>query len=135
MSSSETMKSPWKWLVVIFSLVAAGLSIWLTVQKLNGSITSLAGCGGGSDCSNVLGSKWSMVFGVIPVSVLSSLLYIAILVSIWIRGITMIWLRQLAAWMIIGSAVWFTILQIAVVGSFCKYCMTMHGVGVIFHRH
>ena len=131
MSSDGIIKPPWKWLIAILALVAAGLSIWLTIQKLNGSITSLAGCSGGSDCANVLGSKWSMVLGLIPVSLLSSLLYLAVLVSLWLRGITLVWLRQLAAWMIIGSAVWFTVLQIVMFGAFCKYCMTMHGVGVL----
>ena len=131
MSSDGIIKPPWKWLIAILALVAAGLSIWLTIQKLNGSITSLAGCSGGGDCANVLGSKWSMVLGLIPVSLLSSLLYLAVLVSLWLRGITLVWLRQLAAWMIIGSAVWFTVLQIVMFGAFCKYCMTMHGVGVL----
>lgn len=130
MSSNDSAKSLWKWLVAILAAVAAGLSIWLTVQKLNGTITTLAGCGGGSDCANVLGSKWSMVFGLIPVSVLSSLLYLGILASLWMRGVTVSWFRQLAAWIIVGSAVWFTVLQIFVIGSFCKYCMTMHAVGV-----
>jgi len=117
--------------IAILAIIASALSIWLTVEKLNGSITTLAGCGGGSGCANVLGSKWSMVFGVIPVSVLSSLVYLGILVSLCMRSVTLSWFRQLAAWVIIGSAVWFTILQILVINSFCKYCMTMHAVGVL----
>lgn len=121
----------WKWVISILSLIGAALSVWLSIEKLNGTITTLAGCGSGSGCANVLGSRWSMVFGVIPVSIFSSLLYVGILVSLRSSHNTMTWFRQLAAWVIIGSAVWFTVLQLGVIGSFCKYCMTMHGVGVL----
>ncbi len=130
MSTGDIRKSPLRWLIALLAVVATGLSVWLSVQKLNGSITTLAGCGGGSDCANVLGSKWSMVFGVLPVSVLSSLLYMAVFASLWMQGVMVSWFRQLAAWVIIGSAIWFTVLQIFVLGSLCKYCMTMHAVGV-----
>lgn len=130
MKSNDTSQSPWRWLAALLAAISAVLSIWLTVQKLNGSITTLAGCGGGSDCANVLGSEWSMVLGVIPVSVFSALLYLGVLVSIWMRGITVSWFRQLAAWIIVGSAVWFTVLQVVLIGAFCKYCMSMHAVGM-----
>lgn len=130
MKSNGTAYSRCRWLAAILTVVSAGLSIWLTAQKLNGAISTLVGCGGGSDCGNVLGSKWSMVLGVIPVSGLSSLLYLGVFISLWVRGVTVSWFRQLAAWLIIGSALWFTWLQMVIIGGFCMYCMSMHAVGV-----
>ena len=70
----QDMKPAVKWILCILSAAAFALSFWLTVQKWTGNIDSLAGCGAGSDCANVLGSKWSMVMGLIPVSVFSCLL-------------------------------------------------------------
>lgn len=131
MKLTPELDSRWKVVIALLAVIAAGLSLWLTIEKLNGTITTLAGCGGGSDCANVMGSKWSMVLGVIPVSVFSLLLYLGILVSLWMKGNAVGWSRQLAAWIIIGSAGWFTVLQLEVLGSFCKYCMTMHGVGFL----
>ena len=32
---------------------------------------------------------------------------------------------------IVGSAVWFTVLQVAVVHAFCPFCMTVHAAGVL----
>lgn len=124
---------PWsKWLVTLFCLTAAGLSLWLTVEKWSGRIDSLAGCGAGSGCANVLGSKWSMVFGVVPVSVFSFLLYISVLASLRCRdGVGARWMRALAAWVCLWAALWFTGLQAVVLKSFCPYCMSMHGVGVL----
>ena len=131
MTAHSEIKKPWKWVIASFAVLAFGLSLWLTIEKLNGSITTLAGCGGESGCANVLGGKWSMVLGVIPVSIFSALIYLGILVSLWMRGVAVMWLRQLAAWIIIGAGIWFTVLQIGVIGSFCKYCMSMHGVGLL----
>lgn len=120
-----------RWIVAILLLVAFSLSLWLTIQKLTGQINSLAGCGQGSGCANVLGSKWSMVFGVIPVSIFSCLLYVTVFVSLWMAGAKLRWFRMLASWMFIGAAVWFTALQLFVIHTICPYCMTMHGLGVL----
>ena len=61
------------------SLAGLLLSGWLLFQKATGSITYLVGCGAGSGCANVLGSRWSQWF-LIPVTALSLLLYAALLV-------------------------------------------------------
>lgn len=119
-----------RWLAALLTVSAFGLSLWLTVQKLTGKIDTLAGCGAGSGCANVLGSKWSMVLGVIPVSVFSCLLYLGVVVSLWLRGPLVSWFRTLAAWMLIGAAVWFTLVQFLIIKAICQYCMTMHGLGV-----
>ncbi|MCP5534645.1 MAG: thioredoxin domain-containing protein [Akkermansiaceae bacterium] len=117
--------------VAMLLIVAFSLSLWLTIRKLTGEIDSLAGCGAGSGCANVLGSRWSMVFGTIPVSVFSCLLYAAVFVSLWLAGAKARWLRMFAAWILIGAAVWFTALQVFVLHAICPYCMTMHGLGVL----
>lgn len=119
------------WVIGGLALAAAALSAWLTVQKLNGAVTTLAGCGGGSDCANVLGSKWSMVLGVVPVSAVSGLLYLGVLASLGVETAAAAWFRRVAAWSILCAAAWYTGLQLVVFGGFCKYCMTMHGVGAV----
>ena len=131
MNTSSEMKPTTKWLMVAIAVAAAALSLWLTIEKLTGQITSLVGCGAGSGCANVLGSKWSMVFGVIPVSIFSFLLYVAVIISLWLKGDNIRWFRLLAGWMFVGAAVWFTALQLFVLNTICPYCMTMHGLGVV----
>ena len=127
---SHDMKPAVKWILCILSVLAFALSLWLTIQKWTGNIDSLAGCGSDSDCANVLGSKWSMVMGLIPVSVFSCLLYLVMVVSLWVRGDLMIWLRSLFAWILVSAAVWFIGLQLIVMQIICPYCMVVHGLGV-----
>ena len=126
-----------KWVASVLATTAFSLSLWLTIQKLTGKIDTLAGCGAGSGCANVLGSKWSMVFGTIPVSVFSCLLYLAVLASLWLRvGEVMRWrelvrwLRILAAWILVVAAAWFVALQLIILKTICPYCMVMHGLGI-----
>ena len=126
----QDMKPAVKWILCILSAAAFALSFWLTVQKWTGNIDSLAGCGAGSDCANVLGSKWSMVMGLIPVSVFSCLLYLVMMVSLWMRGDLMVWLRSLFAWILLSAALWFIALQLFVMQVICPYCMVVHGLGV-----
>ena len=68
------MKSPW--ILRFLTLAGLGICSYLGGLKLAGKTTSLAGCGAGSGCSNVLGSEWSQFFG-IPVSVLAGAVYLA----------------------------------------------------------
>jgi uncharacterized membrane protein len=123
------MKPATRWNLFALSLVALILSSWLTIQKWTGSIDSLVGCGSGSGCSNVLGSKWSMVMGYIPVSILSCLLYLGVIASLWMRGEWVNWLRSLFAWILLSAAIWFIGLQLFILHTICPYCMVMHGLG------
>lgn len=124
------MKPAPRWIVTVFIVAAFALSLWLTIQKWTGKIESLAGCGAGSGCANVLGSKWSMVGGLIPVSVFSCLLYLVFIVALWGRGERAAWLRSLLAWVLLAAACWFIGLQCFVVRTVCPYCMVMHGLGI-----
>lgn len=117
--------------ISLLSLIAIALSLWLTIEKLAGRIDTLAGCGAGSGCANVLGSKWSMVFGVIPVSVFSLMVYLGVLVSLWINKPITDRLRLLSAWLFLWAAVWFIALQLLILKTICPYCMTMHGLGAM----
>lgn len=130
MNSRAEKHSLATWVIVCLCLVAAGMSLWLTVEKLAGRIDSLVGCGKGSGCANVLGGKWSVVLGVIPVSVFSGLLYLAVMTSLFLRAGAARWFRIFAAFLMLGAAAWFTVLQLFVIGTICPYCMAMHALGV-----
>jgi protein-disulfide isomerase len=131
MKASNEMRVWVKWGIGVLCLIAAGMSLWLSVQKWTGQIDSLAGCGAGSGCANVLGSKWSLVWGVIPVSVFSFLLYLSVLFTLRMSGGRVRWYRSFVAWMCLWAAVWFTGLQWVVLKTICPYCMAMHGLGVL----
>ncbi|MDC0935862.1 vitamin K epoxide reductase family protein [Pirellulales bacterium] len=111
-------------------LAAAGMSLWLAIQKWTGGIDTLAGCGTGSGCAQVLGSRWSMVIGVLPVSVFAIIVYLAASVSIWKTSPTWRQARIVLAAILIGAAVWFGALQVFVLSTVCRYCLTVHGLGI-----
>lgn len=131
MAKSSSLSSPTKWIIIILCLAAAGMSLWLTIEKWAGRIDTLVGCGAGSGCANVLGSKWSVVFGSVPVSVFSFLLYLAVVVSLFVRSDGARWFRLFAAFLMLGAAVWFTALQVIVMKTICPYCVTMHSLGAV----
>ncbi len=99
----------------------------------------MPGCGSGSSCDQVLSSRWSSLAGIIPVSGLALGAYLAIFVaSLSISTSIELSIRRLS-WSvmtilggtIIGSAIWYTILQKWIIGSFCIYCMTAHITGFL----
>jgi uncharacterized membrane protein/protein-disulfide isomerase len=100
---------------------------------------SVIGCGGGSSCDQVLGSRWSSVGGVFPVSGLAAGVYLAMLAAnLFIGPATAAPVRRLAwrAMLVLvgaaaGSAVWFIIVQKWVIGAFCPYCMATHITGLL----
>ena len=56
--------------------VAFVLCVLMTLHSLNGA--GLAGCSAGSSCDAVLSSRWSLLFGFLPVSGLALAVYTAI---------------------------------------------------------
>ena len=100
---------------------------------------TVIGCGGGSPCDQVLGSRWSAIGGVLPVSGLAMGVYLAVLVASFFIGPGTEAPVRLLAWRALlvlggaagGSAVWFTIVQKWYIGAFCPYCMTTHGIGLL----
>jgi uncharacterized membrane protein len=119
------------------SALALALSAYLGWHYLMGG--TVIGCGGGNSCDQVLGSRWSSVVGVLPVSGLAVGAYLAMLVaSFFIGPTTEAPVRRLAwrAMLVLvgaaaGSAVWFIIVQKWIIGSFCPYCMATHVTGLL----
>jgi uncharacterized membrane protein len=119
------------------NILALVLSIILSWHYLKGG--SMAGCGGGSPCDQVLNSQWSTIAGKIPVSGLAAGVYLALLFAgLFIGPATEAPIRRMAwsvmlilAGLVAGSAIWFTILQKWFIGHFCPYCMTTHITGLL----
>jgi uncharacterized membrane protein len=120
---------------ITLTLGALAVSAYLSYVSLK-SGQSPAGCGSGSGCAQVLASKWSRWLGV-PVSLLASLMYLAVLAALpaaWSRNAT----RQRVGWFaltcaaagIVGSASWFTYLQLFELHAVCPYCMAGHALGL-----
>jgi uncharacterized membrane protein len=123
-----TEKQPHYPMRIVRVLAAIGLAIsgYLLFLKLNGTITSIRGCGGSGGCENVLGSKWSQWFG-IPVSAFSTLLY-AGLIAVTFKSSKYV-LKAIAV-VLLAAALWFIGLQIFVIKSFCPWCCATHLVGI-----
>ncbi len=102
------------------------LSGWLLFQKATGNITYLVGCGAGSGCANVLGSRWSQWF-FIPVTAFSFLLYAALIfLTFRPRRTPLLAVGTCLA----GAALWFGIVQAFILKSFCPWCLAAHGIGL-----
>lgn len=99
----------------------------------------MPGCGTGSSCEQVLSSRWSSLGGIIPVSGLALGTYLALLIasfnissSIEVSLKRLSWsIMTILGGVILGSAIWFTILQKWIIGSFCAYCMATHITGLV----
>jgi len=117
--------------LLVIAAAGAGYLAWVAIH--NGPA---AGCGAGSGCNAVLQSRWAYWLG-LPVSVPAVLVYLALLGSSLLlkrsgspddeRGS---WAAIIVlAVLVTGSAFWFVGLQVFVIKSFCKYCLTAHLCG------
>lgn len=94
------------------------------------------GCGPGSGCDEVLGSRWSLWLG-LPVSLFALGFYVLLAVCILAiqsgRMDGAKWLPWLTAgaWAAGIAILWFVFIQAAVIGSFCVYCLTDHALGLL----
>lgn len=118
-------------IILLLSIVAMALSAWLSYQKLSGQIDSLVGCGKGSSCANILGSRWSVIFGSIPVSIASFFIYLALAFSLTKSSPLHRLLQSSLACTLIASAIWFMGIQFSQFADFCKYCVAIHSIGVL----
>ena len=134
LKDTEKMRKTMVALVTIVLL----LSIVLCIHSISGY--GLIGCYQGSHCNSVLSSKWSFLFGIIPVSALASGVWIVFLLCLIFHSYLQNdcdlqrFLRQiilLLSGVVIGSALWFIWLQYHMIRAFCPYCMTAHLLGVI----
>jgi uncharacterized membrane protein len=138
--NSIQIKRSWPWwrlILTVLNSLALVLSIIMSWHYLAGG--TMIGCGGGSPCELVLGSRWSIIAGIFPISGLAVGVYLALLVASLFIGPTTEAPISSMAWKVIlvlagaiaGSAIWFTILQKWVIGNFCPYCMTTHISGLL----
>ncbi len=108
------------------ALAGLGANLLLLVRGLSEEGSTLVGCGPGSGCDEVLGSRWSQVLGM-PVTVPGVLIYGLLLLALTRPG------RQLLApvlGLIFAAAVWFIFVQAAWIGAFCPWCMAAQGIGI-----
>lgn len=124
------------WLQILMFLLAIaglGISAYETWAHFNGN--HLAGCptGGGSafNCSAVITSPQSMVFGVIPVAVLGLLFYVfAIAIfSPWawrLRRPEVGWLRLGSVVVGMGFVMYLIYAEVAQIQQICDYCTGVH---------
>lgn len=125
------------WVTALLSVVALVLCFIMMNHSLNGA--EIKGCVAGSSCDSVLGSRWSMVFDIIPVSALATGAYLAVIVCCFFLNLSddaetgnLVWKTLLIiAGAILGSAEWFTIVQIWIIDEFCPYCISTHLIGVV----
>jgi uncharacterized membrane protein len=124
-----------KWARALLLVAMAGASYLAWVSIHHGAA---AGCGPESGCNAVLQSRWAYWFG-LPVSLPAVLVYIALF------GATILLQKktspddQRGSWaaiiilsvVVAGAAFWFIGLQVFVIQSFCKYCLTAHTCGFV----
>lgn len=121
----------------LVGVAALVLCIVMSVHTLQGG--TLAGCGAGASCDDLMTGRWSKLFGIFPVSAIAAGVYLAFLFCIvclflskdsGIKDTASLALRILAG-AILGSAVWFIGLQLFAEGEICRYCMAAHGLGIL----
>lgn len=122
-------------LIRLLLLAAVAVSSYLAWTAYQGG--TVAGCAAGESCDVVLKSKWSQLAG-LPVSVPALVIYLLLLAATFRVGDASAARRRTAwgvlligAFAIIGAALWFTGLQVAVIGAYCGFCLTTHALGVV----
>jgi uncharacterized membrane protein len=121
----------WARVLLVIAMAAAGHLAWVSIHD-----GPAAGCGAGSGCNAVLQSRWAYWLGV-PVSVPALLVYVSLFGCTFLLGPKSSPDEQRGSWtaiivlsvVIAGSAFWFVSLQVFVIQSFCKYCLTAHACG------
>ena len=113
------------WLILSLALAGFALNLLLLYQRLADG-AAIAGCGGG-DCTELLASRWSQVFGV-PVTAGGLLAYAALMLA----GTPRFERAQVPiAGILLGAAVWFIFVQAVILRRFCPWCIAAHGVAVL----
>lgn len=127
----------WLWTLRVVALAALLIAGYLTVIALNKG-SRPAGCGPDSACGQVLSSPWSKWLRVVPVSAVAVVLYALTIATtaLLVPGSSAFKRRRgwimltLTALMIVGAVIWFTVVQGAVIGGWCPWCMADHGLGL-----
>lgn len=115
------------------AILGLGVSAYETYAHFNGS--QLAGCptgGGGTfNCTAVITSSQSMVFGVFPVAVLGLLFYVFVvaIMSPWAwrwRRREVGWLRLVSMVTGMGFVMYLIYAELYQIGDICEYCTGVH---------
>jgi uncharacterized membrane protein len=122
-----------QYLTLVLALVGLALSAYETWSHFNGS--HLAGCPSNAhatfDCTAVITSPQSMVFGVIPVAVLGLLFYVfaVAIFSPWawrLRRPEVGWLRLGSAIVGMGFVMYLIYAEVYQIQQICEYCTGVH---------
>ena len=126
--------------ILLKASLVCGLGAWFVSSYLLLAVVrageTIFGCGTGSGCDAVLGSRWSEWLG-IPVSLFAVVFYGALCLGViallnrWIDRVRWLPWVVTVAWHGGMVILWFFLLQAYVIGSFCVYCMTTHGLGLL----
>jgi uncharacterized membrane protein/thiol-disulfide isomerase/thioredoxin len=135
MSLSLPVRHSFLLTVRFLSIGASSVCLWLFWQKLNGGISSIAGCGGEGGCAQVMGGAWSEWF-YIPVTVLAAAVYLAVLILTFpsvqqFLGRTGDQLLAAAGVVLIAAAVYFLVILYAVEKNHCPWCLGLHVTGIV----
>lgn len=134
MNSRLLSRAPLRWAVRLLSFSALMVCLWLFSRKLSGDITSIAGCGSGEGCAQVLGGRWSEWFQ-IPVTLLAASVHAGVLVLTLApvqRRMGLAGLRALATAAVVlgGAAAYFLTLLYGVEKLHCPWCLGLHLTGI-----
>lgn len=116
----------------ILALVVSGYLFWVSL----GTDADPYGCGSGSGCDEVLGSRWSSWIG-IPVSRVGAVVYglfvFCLAANCWLRSVGTRISRLLILLSFTGLVVilWFIVIQVLILNRLCMYCLTVHFLGGI----
>jgi uncharacterized membrane protein len=132
----ERPSGPPRWLQFVslaLAIVGLGGSGYETWAHFNGS--QLAGCpasgNGAFNCTAVITSPQSMVFGVIPVAILGLLFYIFLvaIMTPWAwrtRRREIAWLRLGSMVVGMGFVIYLIYAELYQIGKLCEYCTGVH---------
>ena len=118
--------------MTLLCVIALVLSIILTAHSLSG--IGLIGCGAGSSCDQVTGSRWSLLLGFVPIASLAVGAYLALLLCVLYLFFDFDAVVRKVLWglsvTVLFCCLWFIYLQAVKVKAFCPYCMSAHVCGM-----
>ena len=123
---------PWLQIVtLVLALGGLGVSIYETWAHYNGSQLFACNGNGAENCTAVITSPQSMVFGVIPVAILGLAFYVFVvaIMSPWAwrtqrREVHLLRLASMAVGM--GFVMYLIYAELYQIGSWCLYCTVVH---------
>jgi len=123
---------PWLQIVtLVLALGGLGVSIYETWAHYNGSHLFACSGNGAENCTAVITSPQSMVFGVIPVAILGLAFYVFVvaIMSPWAwrtqrREVHLLRLASMTAGM--GFVMYLIYAELYQIGSWCLYCTVVH---------